>query len=61
MSAYDPKRKFAVHANWEPPGVASAGQPDKGALELRKAHPERINYVRLATTEDVLGQALATG
>ncbi len=34
-------------------------KPEHGALELRAAHPERINYVRLSPTEDVLTRALA--
>src|SRR6476646_1206210 len=38
---------------------AKLTKPDKGALELRKAHPERINYVRLAPSSDALGRALA--
>jgi class 3 adenylate cyclase/ABC-type branched-subunit amino acid transport system substrate-binding protein len=35
-------------------------KPDKGALELRKARPDRINYVRLSPSSDVLGRALAS-
>jgi class 3 adenylate cyclase/ABC-type branched-subunit amino acid transport system substrate-binding protein len=35
-------------------------KPDKGALELRKASPDRINYVRLSTSSDVEGRALAS-
>jgi len=34
-------------------------KPAYGALKLRKAHPDRINYVRLAPSFDVLGRALA--
>jgi class 3 adenylate cyclase/ABC-type branched-subunit amino acid transport system substrate-binding protein len=34
-------------------------KPEFGALELRKAHPERINYIRLAPSADVLGRSLA--
>jgi branched-chain amino acid transport system substrate-binding protein len=30
------------------------------ALEYRKAHPERINYIRLSPTSDVASRALAT-
>ena len=34
-------------------------KPGHGALELRAAHPERINYVRLSPTSDVQARALA--
>ena len=35
-------------------------RPDGGALELRSAHPERINYVRLSPYSEVLSRALAS-
>jgi branched-chain amino acid transport system substrate-binding protein len=35
-------------------------RPDGGALELRSAHPERINYVRLSPYNEVLTRALAS-
>ena len=35
-------------------------RPDSGALELRSAHPERINYVRLSPYDQVLSGALAS-
>ena len=35
-------------------------KPEFGALDIRKANPTRINYVRVATTDDVQGPALAT-
>jgi branched-chain amino acid transport system substrate-binding protein len=34
-------------------------KPKNGALELRGAHPERINYVRLSPSADAATQALA--
>ena len=34
-------------------------KPEFGALELRRSHPKRINYVRLAPSSDVLSPALA--
>jgi branched-chain amino acid transport system substrate-binding protein len=34
-------------------------KPEFGALEFRKNFPERINYVRVATTDDVQGPAMA--
>jgi ABC-type branched-subunit amino acid transport system substrate-binding protein len=34
-------------------------KPEYGALELRAAQPERINYVRLSPTADVSSRALA--
>ena len=34
-------------------------KPEYGALELRAARPERINYVRLSPTSDVSARALA--
>jgi branched-chain amino acid transport system substrate-binding protein len=34
-------------------------KPEFGALELRKNHPERINYIRVATTDDIQGPAMA--
>lgn len=36
------------------PGIT---KPDFGALDVRKAHPDVINYVRVATTDDVQGPA----
>jgi ABC-type branched-subunit amino acid transport system substrate-binding protein len=35
-------------------------RPDRGALEFRSAHPERINYVRLSPYDEVLSRALAS-
>jgi len=35
-------------------------RPDQGALELRSAHPERINFVRLSPYDAVLSRALAS-
>ncbi len=37
----------------------SLTKPEFGALEIRKAFPDRINYVRVATTDDVQGPAVA--
>ncbi len=34
-------------------------KPEFGALEIRKAFPDRINYVRVASTDDVQGPAVA--
>jgi class 3 adenylate cyclase len=34
-------------------------RPEQGALELRAAHPKRINYVRLSPTDDALTRGLA--
>jgi len=34
-------------------------KPEFGALDVRKANPERINYVRVATTDDIQGPAVA--
>ena len=34
-------------------------KPEHGALELRAAHPDRINYVRLSPIHDVTSRALA--
>lgn len=34
-------------------------KPEFGALNIRKAFPDRINYVRVATTDDVQGPAVA--
>ena len=34
-------------------------KPEHGALEFRSAHPERINYLRLSPSSDVLSPALA--
>ena len=36
---------------------ASLTKPEHGALELRAAHPKRINYVRLSPSVDVLTQS----
>lgn len=36
------------------PGIT---KPDFGALDVRKAYPDRINYVRVATTDDIQGPA----
>ena len=35
-------------------------KPDEGALELRSAHPKRINYLRLSPSTDVAALALAS-
>ena len=35
-------------------------KPEFGALEIRKARPSRINYVRVVTTDDYQGPAAAT-
>jgi branched-chain amino acid transport system substrate-binding protein len=37
----------------------SLTKPEFGALDIRKAFPDRINYVRVATTDDVQGPAVA--
>jgi len=34
-------------------------KPEFGALEIRKAHPDKINYVRVVTTDDNQGPAAA--
>ena len=34
-------------------------KPDHGALEVRSAYPERINYIRLAPSDDIQAPALA--
>jgi branched-chain amino acid transport system substrate-binding protein len=34
-------------------------KPEFGALDLRKAHPDKINYIRVATTDDIQGPAMA--
>lgn len=34
-------------------------KPEFGALDLRKNFPDRINYVRVATTDDIQGPAMA--
>jgi len=36
------------------PGIT---KPDFGALDVRKANPTKINYVRVATTDDIQGPA----
>src|SRR5436190_8504339 len=38
---------------------AGLTKPEFGALDVRAAHPKRINYVRLSPTDDVLARALA--
>ena len=38
----------------------SLTKPRYGALDLRSAHPDRINYVRLAPSDDIQGHALAS-
>ena len=38
---------------------AGLTKPQLGALDLRAAHPTRINYVRFSTTDDALSPALA--
>jgi branched-chain amino acid transport system substrate-binding protein len=38
----------------------SLTKPEFGALEIRKANPDKINYVRVATTDDIQGPAVAT-
>jgi ABC-type branched-subunit amino acid transport system substrate-binding protein len=42
------------------PSSARLTRPDGGALELRSAHPERINYVRVSPYDDVQSRALAS-
>jgi branched-chain amino acid transport system substrate-binding protein len=37
----------------------SLTKPEFGALEIRKANPTKINYTRVATTDDVQGPAVA--
>lgn len=37
----------------------SLTKPEFGALDYRKNFPERINYVRVATTDDIQGPAMA--
>jgi branched-chain amino acid transport system substrate-binding protein len=34
-------------------------KPEFGALEFRSAFPDRINYIRVATTDDIQGPAMA--
>ena len=34
-------------------------KPEFGALDLRKNFPDRINYIRVATTDDIQGPAMA--
>jgi len=36
------------------PGIT---KPEFGALDVRKANPDKINYVRVATTDDIQGPA----
>jgi len=35
-------------------------KPEFGALDFRKAHPDKINYIRVAATDDIQGPAMAT-
>jgi len=35
-------------------------KPEFGALDFRKNYPERINYIRVAATDDIQGPAMAT-
>lgn len=35
-------------------------KPEFGALDYRKNYPERINYIRVAATDDIQGPAMAT-
>jgi branched-chain amino acid transport system substrate-binding protein len=34
-------------------------KPEFGALNYRKSHPDKINYIRVATTDDIQGPAMA--
>jgi branched-chain amino acid transport system substrate-binding protein len=34
-------------------------KPEFGALDFRKAHPDKINYIRVAATDDIQGPAMA--
>lgn len=34
-------------------------KPEFGALDFRKNHPDRINYIRVAATDDIQGPAMA--
>jgi len=34
-------------------------KPEFGALDFRKTHPERINYIRVAATDDIQGPAMS--
>jgi branched-chain amino acid transport system substrate-binding protein len=34
-------------------------KPEFGALDFRKTHPDKINYVRVAATDDIQGPAMA--
>ena len=38
----------------------SLTKPESGALDYRKNFPERINYIRVAATDDIQGPAMAT-
>jgi branched-chain amino acid transport system substrate-binding protein len=38
----------------------SLTKPEFGALDYRKSFPERINYIRVAATDDIQGPAMAT-
>jgi branched-chain amino acid transport system substrate-binding protein len=38
----------------------SLTKPEFGALDFRKNFPERINYIRVAATDDIQGPAMAT-
>jgi branched-chain amino acid transport system substrate-binding protein len=37
----------------------SLTKPEFGALDFRKANPEKINYIRVAATDDIQGPAMA--
>ena len=37
----------------------SLTKPEFGALDFRKTNPERINYIRVAATDDIQGPAMA--
>ena len=34
-------------------------KPEFGALDFRKANPDKINYIRVVTTDDIQGPAMA--
>ena len=38
----------------------SLTKPEFGALDYRKSFPDRINYIRVAATDDIQGPAMAT-
>jgi branched-chain amino acid transport system substrate-binding protein len=37
----------------------SLTKPEFGALDFRKTHPDKINYIRVAATDDIQGPAMA--